>query len=88
MQQDILIIGGLFTAILLMMLNFGNRYTVLANLIRHLHDKVIRDNVSPNDTESFLRQIGRLRDRLRFGSCQEGGLSRTYKDTGVRTRGI
>ena len=66
MQQDILIIGVLFPAIPLMMVNFGNRYTVLANLIRHLHDEVLRDNVSPNDAERFLRQISRLRDRLRL----------------------
>ena len=66
MQQDILIIGVLFPAIPLMMVNFGNRYTVLANLIRHLHDEVIRDNVSPNDAERFLRQISRLRNRLRL----------------------
>ena len=65
MQQDILIIGVLFPAIPLMMVNFGNRYTVLANLIRHLHDEVIRDNVSPKDAERFLLQI-RLRDRLRL----------------------
>ena len=66
MQQDILIIGVLFPAIPLMMVNFGNRYTVLANLIRHLHDEVIRDSVSPKDAERFLLQIGRLRDRLRL----------------------
>ena len=66
MQQDILIIGVLFPAIPLMMVNFGNRYTVLANLIRHLHDEVLRDNVSPNDAERFLLQINRLRDRLRL----------------------
>jgi len=66
MQQDILIIGVLFPAIPLMMVNFGNRYTVLANLIRHLHDEVIRDNVSPTDAERFLLQISRLRDRLRL----------------------
>ena len=65
MQQDILIIGVLFPAIPLMMVNFGNRYTVLANLIRHLHDEVIRDNISPNDAERFLRQISSLRNRLR-----------------------
>ena len=47
-----------------MMVNFGNRYTVLANLIRHLHDEVIRDNVSPKDAERFLLQINRLRNRL------------------------
>ena len=66
MQQDILIIGVLFPAIPLMMVNFGNRYTVLANLIRHLHDEVILDNVSPNDAERFLLQINRLQDRLRL----------------------
>ena len=66
MQQDILIIGVLFPAIPLMMVNFGNRYTALANLIRHLHDEVIRDSVSPTDAERFLLQISRLRDRLRL----------------------
>ena len=66
MQQDILIIGVLFPAIPLMMVNFGNRYAILATLIRHLHDEVIRDNVSPNDAERFLLQINRLRDRLRL----------------------
>ena len=66
MQQDILIIGVLFPASQLMMVNFGNRYSVLANLIRHLHDEVIRDSVSPKDVERFLLQISRLRDRLRL----------------------
>ena len=56
MQQDILIIGVLFP-IPLMMVNFGNRYTILANLIRHLHDEVIRENVSPNDTDRFLCKL-------------------------------
>ena len=66
MQQDILIIGVLFPAIPLMMVNFSNRYTVLATLIRHLHDEVIRDSVSPKDAERFLLQISRLRNRLRL----------------------
>lgn len=66
MQKDILIVGVLFPAIPLMMVNFGNRYTVLATLIRHLHDEVIRDSLSPNDAERFLLQISRLRDRLRL----------------------
>ena len=66
MQQDILIIGVLFPAIPLMMVNFGNRYTVLANLIRHLHDEVIRDNVSAKDAKRFLLQISPLRNRLRL----------------------
>lgn len=66
MQQDILIIGVLFPAIPLMMVNFGNRYTVLANLIRNLHDEVLGENISPQDAERFLLQIRRLRDRLRL----------------------
>ena len=66
MQQDILIIGVLFPAIPLMMVNFSNRYTVLANLIRRLHDEVIRDNVSPKDAERYLLQIRPLRNRLRL----------------------
>ena len=57
LKQDILIIRALFPPIPLMMVNFGNRYTVLANLIRQLHDEVFRDNVSSNDPERFLRQI-------------------------------
>jgi hypothetical protein len=66
MQQDILIIGVLFPAIPLMMVNFGNRYTVLANLIRNLHDEVLGENISPQDAGRFLLQIRRLRDRLRL----------------------
>ena len=66
MKQDILIIGVLFPAIPLMMVNFGNRYTVLANLIRHLHDEVMRDNISTTEAERFLLQIKRIRDRLRL----------------------
>ncbi|MDA7599024.1 DUF2721 domain-containing protein [Alphaproteobacteria bacterium] len=66
MQQDILIIGVLFPAIPLMMINFGNRYTVLANLIRNLHDAVIRDGTSIVDAARFLKQIASLRHRLRL----------------------
>ena len=65
MQQDILIIGVLFPAISLMTVNFGNRYTVLANLIPHLLDELIHDNVSQKDAERFLVQISPLRYRLR-----------------------
>ena len=46
MQQDILIIGVLSPAIPVMTINFGNRYAVLASLIRDLDDTVIRDNTS------------------------------------------
>lgn len=66
MQPDILIIGVLFPAIPLMMINFGNRYALLAGLIRDLHDTVIRDNTSTGDAERFLRQITSLRRRLQL----------------------
>ena len=66
MQHYILIIGVLFPAVPLMMDNFGNRYTGLTNLIRHLHDEIIRDNVSLKDAERFLVQINPLRNRLRL----------------------
>lgn len=66
MQQDILIIGVLFPAIPLMMINFENRYMVLASLIRSLHDTVVRDNTPPSDAKRFLLQITTLRRRLRL----------------------
>lgn len=66
MVQDILIIGVLFPAIPLMMINFGNRYTVLAALIRNLHDQVIGEQTPPADRVRFLRQINSLRRRLRL----------------------
>ena len=66
MQQDILIIGVLFPAIPLMMINFGNRYSVLATLIRNLHDNAVRDNTTPDDAARFLRQIASLRKRLQL----------------------
>ena len=64
MRQDTLVIGVLFPAIPLMRVNFGNRYSVLTNLIRKLHDEVTGDNFSPQNTERFFLQISRLRDRL------------------------
>ena len=64
MQQDNLIIDVLFPAILLMMINCGNHYSLPENVIRHFHNEVIRDSVSAKNTEWFLLQISRLRDRL------------------------
>ena len=55
MHEDILIIGVLFPAIPLMMVNFGNRYSVLANLIRHLHDEVIKTDVLQDAERSCHR---------------------------------
>ena len=66
MQQDILIIGLLFPVMPLMMVNFGNRYSVQANMITHLHDEVICDAVSPKDGERFPPQFSRLRNGLRL----------------------
>ena len=45
MQLNILIVGVLFPAIPLMMINFGNRYSLLAGLIRNLHDTVINEKI-------------------------------------------
>ena len=66
MQQDILIIGVLFSAIPFMVVNFANYYRVLATLIRHLHDEVIRDSLSPNEIERFFLQLRRLGERFRL----------------------
>ena len=64
MRKDILTTGVLFLTIPLMMVNFGNRFTVLANLFRQLHDEVIRDNISRKDSERLLLPISPLRDHL------------------------
>ena len=45
---------------------FGNRYTVLAALIRYVHDEATLYSVSPKDAKRFLLQISRLRDHLRL----------------------
>ena len=64
MQLNILIVGVLFPAIPLMMINFGNRYSLLTGLIRNLHDTVINEKVSTDDSSRFFRQIANLRHRL------------------------
>ena len=66
MELNILIVGVLFPAIPLMMINFGNRYSLLAGLIRNLHDTVINENVSTDDSARFFTQIASLRHRLRL----------------------
>jgi hypothetical protein len=66
MQLNILIVGVLFPAIPLMMINFGNRYSLLAGLIRNLHDTVVKDGVPADDSARFFRQIASLRQRLRL----------------------
>ena len=54
MQLDILIVGVLFPAISLMMINFGNRYPLLAGLIRGLHDTVINAQTPADDSARFF----------------------------------
>ena len=66
MQLDILIVGVLFPAIPLMMINFGNRYSLLAGLIRSLHDTVINAQTPADDGARFFQQIASLRQRLRL----------------------
>ena len=64
MTQDILRDSAVFPVTPLILVYFGNRCAVVANLIRHLHNKVILENVSPEDTNRLMMQIGGLRDRL------------------------
>ena len=66
MQFDILIVGVLFPAIPLMMVNFGNRYLLLAGLIRSLYDTVINAQTPADDSARFLGQIASLCQRLRL----------------------
>ena len=66
MQLNIIIVGVLFPAIPLMMINFGNRYALLAGLIRNLHDTVINEKISTDDSSRFFSQIASLRHRLRL----------------------
>ena len=64
MQLDIIIVGVLFPVILLMMINFDNRYSLLAGLIRNLHDTVINEKISTDDSARFFHQTASLRQRL------------------------
>ena len=57
MQLNILIVGVLFPAIPLMMINFGNRYSLLAGLIRNLHDTVINEKISADDSGRFFAKL-------------------------------
>ena len=66
MQLNIFIVGVLFPAIPLMMINFGNRDALLAGLIRNLHDTVINEKISTDDSSRFFGQIASLRHRLRL----------------------
>lgn len=61
-----LIVGVLFPAIPLMMINFGNRYALLAGLNRNLHHAVTNEKTSTDDSSWLFIQIASLRHRLRL----------------------
>ena len=54
MQLNIIIIGALFPAIPLMMINFGNRYSLLTALTLNLHDTVINEKILTDDSARFF----------------------------------
>ena len=66
MQLNILIVGVLLPTITLMIINFGNRYSLLTGLVRNLHDTVINEKISTDDSTRFFHQISSLRQRLRL----------------------
>ena len=49
-----------------MMINFSNRYSLLAGLIRSLHDTVINAQRPADDSARFFREIASLRQGLRL----------------------
>ena len=64
---DILLLpAALGSAMPLMMINFGNRYTTLATLIRKIHDELTVRKLTKKDkaTNRYLKQIDVLRNRL------------------------
>jgi hypothetical protein len=66
MENILLLPAALGSAMPLMMINFGNRYTTLATLIRKIHDDLIGKKLTKRDkaTNIYLRQIVVLRKRL------------------------
>tara|TARA_B100000579_G_scaffold226719_1_gene185676 strand:+ start:119 stop:559 length:441 start_codon:yes stop_codon:yes gene_type:complete len=58
--------AALFPAIPLMMINYANRYSSLATLIRKIHDELIENQnlKGANYTKRYLEQIHILRKRL------------------------
>jgi len=57
MQPDILIVGVLFPAIPLMMINFGNRCSLHAGLLRSQHDTVINSQPPADDSARFFSKL-------------------------------
>ena len=69
MNSYFLITAALFPAMPLMMINFGNRYTTLAALIRKIHDELMDADWKQEQSQSasrYLKQIDILRKRLKL----------------------
>ena len=66
MENILLLPAALGSAMPLMMINFGNRYTTLATLIRKIHDELTVRKLTKKDkaTNRYLKQIDVLRSRL------------------------
>lgn len=66
MENILLLPAALGSAMPLMMINFGNRYTTLATLIRKIHDELTVRKLTKKDKERnrYLKQIDVLRNRL------------------------
>ena len=66
MENILLLPAALGSAMPLMMINFGNRYTTLATLIRKIHDELTVRKLTKKDkaTNRYLKQIDVLRNRL------------------------
>ena len=66
MENILLLPAALGSAMPLMMINFGNRYTTLATLIRKIHNELMAKKLTKKDkaTNIYLKQIVVLRRRL------------------------
>jgi hypothetical protein len=66
MENILLLPAALGSAMPLMMINFGNRYTTLATLIRKIHNELMAKKLTKKDKETniYLKQIVVLRKRL------------------------
>ena len=66
MENILLLPAALGSAMPLMMINFGNRYTTLATLIRQIHNELMVKKLTKKDkaTNRYLKQIDVLRTRL------------------------
>ena len=66
MQLNILIGGVLSPTILLMVIDFSNRYSILTVSIQNSRDTVINEKISADDIAHFFRQIASFRQRLQL----------------------